>query len=70
MPKPQSDSTDPALISLKTLARRLDAHRSSVRRWLREAGVRPVVVGNGKNAAIRYRESEVQQWLSSRATVR
>jgi hypothetical protein len=52
-------------VSLKTLARRLDAHRSSVRRWLREAGIHPVVLGRGRNGAIRYRWADVESWLTS-----
>lgn len=53
-------------VSLKTLAQMLDAHRSSVRRWLQEAGIRPVVLGRGRNGAIRYRWQEIQAWLHSR----
>ena len=53
------------LVSLKTLAQMLDSHRSSVRRWLSEAGIRPVVIGRGRNGAIRYRWIEVKAWLDS-----
>ena len=56
-------------VSLKTLATLLDAHRSSVRRWLREAGIHPIVLGQGRNGAIRYRWREVEAWLASRASV-
>ena len=56
-------------VSLKTLARQLDAHRSSVRRWLAEAGIRPVVLGRGRNSAIRYRWVDVGTWLASRPHV-
>jgi phage terminase Nu1 subunit (DNA packaging protein) len=56
-------------VSLKTLASLLDAHRSSVRRWLREAGIHPIVFGRGRNGAIRYRWREVEEWLASRAPV-
>ncbi|MEI8194496.1 MAG: helix-turn-helix domain-containing protein [Phycisphaerae bacterium] len=59
----------PLAVSLKTLARRLDAHRSSVRRWLREAGIHPVVLGRGRNGAIRYRWEEVRTWLQTREYV-
>ena len=52
-------------VSLKTLAKLLDAHRSSVRRWLSQAGVRPIALGRGHNGAIRYRWSDVQNWLQS-----
>lgn len=61
-----SHPSDPRLtVSLGTLAQQLDAHRSSVRRWLREAGVRPVVIGEGRNGAIRYRWRDVEAWLAS-----
>jgi len=56
-------------VSLKTLAFRLDAHRSSVRRWLTEAGIRPVALSREKNGAIRYRWSDVEAWLASREYV-
>lgn len=56
-------------VSLKTLAALLDANRSSVRRWLREAGIHPIVFGRGRNGAIRYRWREVEEWLASRAPV-
>jgi len=54
------------VVSLGTLADMLDAHRSSVRRWLREAGIRPIVLGRGRNGAIRYRWWEINEWLKSR----
>lgn len=53
-------------VSLKTLAEQLDTTRSSVRRWLREAGIRPVAIGRGRKGAIRYRWSDVRQWFDSR----
>lgn len=53
-------------VSLKTLAQMLDAHRSSVRRWLQEAGIRPVVLGRGRTGAIRYKWSDIQEWIESR----
>lgn len=52
-------------VSLKTLSTKLDAHRSSVRRWLREARIRPVAIGRGRNGAIRYLWSDVEGWLQS-----
>ena len=60
-----SPTTERMTVSLKTLADRLDAHRSSVRRWLREAGIKPVAVGRGRKGAIRYRWVEVRDWLDS-----
>ena len=52
-------------VSLKTLALALDAHRSSVRRWLKEAGIRPVALGRGRNGAIRYLWADVESWLAT-----
>ena len=52
-------------ISLKTLSVMLDAHRSSVRRWLRDAGIKPIAIGHGRNGAIRYRWRDVYEWLES-----
>ena len=56
---------DPLAVSLKTLAQRLDASRSTVRRWLREAGIRPLAIGNGPKGAIRYRWSDIKAWVAS-----
>jgi len=53
-------------VSLKTLAQMLDAHRSSIRRWLQQAGIRPIVLGKGRNGAIRYKWQDVQEWIESR----
>ena len=52
-------------VSLKTLSQMLDAHRSSVRRWLKSAGIRPLCIGRGKKGAVRYRWDEVQKWLDT-----
>jgi hypothetical protein len=52
-------------VSLKSLSEMLDAHRSSVRRWLTQAGIKPVSLGKGKNGAIRYKWEEVKSWLDS-----
>lgn len=65
---PEADQTRQT-ISLKTLAALLDADRSSVRRWLKDANINPVVLGRGRNGAIRYRWRDVEAWLDSRETV-
>ena len=57
------------VVSLKTLAEQLDANRSSVRRWLREAGVQPIAIGRGAKGAIRYKWMDIQKWLESRQHV-
>ncbi len=53
-------------VSLKTLAHMLDAHRSTVHRWLDEAGVRPIVLGRGRRGAVRYWWKDIERWLISR----
>jgi len=66
--KNNSDSAEKErlAVSLKTLAGMLDAHRSSVRRWLRHAGIRPIVFGKGRNGTIRYRWSDIRNWLEAK----
>ena len=54
------------VVSLRTLADMLDAHRSSVRRWLHDAGIRPIVLGRGRNGAIRYRWCDIRDWLEAK----
>ena len=67
-PRERDDAT-PLTVSLGTLALRLDAHRSSVRRWLRDAGVRPISMSDAKNGAIRYRWADIEHWLATRDAV-
>ncbi len=52
-------------VNLKTLANQLDTTRTSVRRWLNEAGIQPIALGHGPNGTIRYRWSDVKAWLES-----
>ena len=63
--KPSQQKSERLTISLKTLSAMLDAHRSSVRRWLRDAGIKPIAIGHGRNGAIRYRWHDVNEWLES-----
>ena len=69
-PQDKSDAWAPPdefrAVSLKVIAELLDTTRSSARRWLKEAGVRPISLGRGAKGAIRYRWSEVEAWLKSR----
>jgi len=60
------DTPERLTVSIKTLAKLLDAHRSSVRRWLIQAGVRPIAMGRGHNGAIRYHWSDIKVWLQTR----
>lgn len=59
----------PKFVSLKTISKTLDVHRTTVRRWLADAGIRPVAFGDGVNGAIRYEWTEVTQWIASREKV-
>ena len=61
-----NDQGHPQLTSLASLAARLDADRTALRRLLRDAGVRPVILGHGKNATIRYLQRDVDEWLKTR----
>ncbi|MCY2928071.1 MAG: hypothetical protein NTV86_00980 [Planctomycetota bacterium] len=56
-------------VSLKTLAQILDTGRSSARRWLKQAGIRPIAMNDGPKSAIRYRWKDVEGWLHSRQYV-
>ena len=57
------------LISLKSIAALVDAHRASVRRWLDDEGIRPVAMSRTRNSAIRYRRSDIERWLREREEV-
>ena len=56
-------------ISLKSIAELLDTTRSSARRWLKEAGIRPLAMGRGAKGAIRYKWKDIERWLESREYV-
>ena len=64
-----SNSNPRLTVSLKTLSLMLDVGRSSVRRWLKDAGIQPITMGDGPKSAIRYRWQEVEAWLAARDTV-
>jgi uncharacterized protein YggL (DUF469 family) len=67
--KKAGDAEQLRLVSLKSLSKLLDAHRQSVRRWLGEAGIRPLVMGRGRHGAIRYRWCDIERWLEQREEV-
>lgn len=73
--RPPNDSVDRAppeafrAVSLKAIAALLDTTRSSARRWLKEAGIRPISLGRGAKGAIRYRWTDIEAWLKSRQYV-
>jgi excisionase family DNA binding protein len=63
--EPRTQQPQRVLVSPKTLAEMLDVHASTVRRWLDEAGIRPVIPGGGPRRSIRYRWDEVKVWLEA-----
>lgn len=64
--KETNEASSESLVSLSTLASLLDADPSSIRRWLRDAGILPIVLGRGRNGAVRYRKKDTDAWLRSR----
>jgi hypothetical protein len=57
------------LVSLKTISELVDANRSTVRRWLAQADIHPVVLGRGRNGAIRFYWRDVVEWLTSQEEI-
>ena len=57
------------VVSLKSIPKVVDAHRSTVRRWLNEEGIRPIVMGRRHTGAIRYRWRDIKRWLMQREEV-
>ena len=60
---------DLRVVSLETISKLVDAHRSTIRRWLSEAGIRPIAMGRGRRGAIRYRWRDIERWLTLREEV-
>ena len=53
-------------VSLRQIAEELGISRQSARRYLDQAGIHPVMLGSGRNGAIRYPLGEVRSWLSAK----
>lgn len=51
------------LVSVKWIADRTRLSRVTIRRHLDAARIRPIRFGAARNATIRYRRSDVEQWL-------
>ena len=51
-------------IGLSECAELLGAGRSTVRKWLSDAGVTAVVLGSGPGGTIRYRAADVEKYLA------
>ena len=67
--KTAAGAGDLRVVSLKTISKLVDAHRSTIRRWLTEAGIRPIAMGRGRRGAIRYRWRDIERWLILRDEV-
>jgi uncharacterized protein YggL (DUF469 family) len=65
----EADYVGLRVVSLKSIAKLVDAHRASVRRWLNEEDIRPVAMGRARNGAIRYRWGDIERWLKQRKEV-
>lgn len=52
-------------VSIKWIAERARLSRVTIRRHLDQAGVKPIRFGKARNATLRYRRSDVEQWLRS-----
>ena len=65
----QLDRPPRVTVSLRTLAQMLDAGRSSVRRWLKQAGIQPISMTDGPKGRIRYRWRDLEAWLETREYV-
>jgi hypothetical protein len=57
----RTDDSSLRLISLKSIAKLVDAHRAIVRRWLNDEGIRPVAMGQIRNGAIRDRWCDIER---------
>jgi len=53
-------------VSLRQIAEELGVSRQSARRYLDQASIRPIMLGSGRNGAIRYALEEVKSWLNAR----
>lgn len=56
-------------VTLKILAERLDADRSTVRRWLKDANIDAFAMADGPRSAIRYRVADIERWIEDRPAV-
>jgi excisionase family DNA binding protein len=54
---------DEEYITLRDLAERLRCSRNTIRRHLREGGVKAILLGSGRNATVRYVRREVDDFL-------
>src|SRR3978361_1020853 len=62
----QSETKEQHLVSLKKISADWEVDRATARRLLRDAGIQPLILGNGRNGSIRYALAEIQAWLQSR----
>ena len=61
---PEASGADARFVSVKTLAKQWDCSRTTVSRFLAQAGVRAFYFGRGPNGSKRYLRSDVESFLS------
>lgn len=55
------------LLTARQVADRLSIYVDTVRKWTREGKLKGFKIGNGPNGSIRYRESDIEEWIDSSA---
>lgn len=66
MKRPPRKEGDSRYVSGKELAERWDCSRSSVDRIARRAGLRRLLLGDGRNGMVRYIREEVEAYEQTR----
>lgn len=61
--QPNTPLVDEEYVSLRELAERMKCSRHTIRRHLREGGVKAIMLGSGRNATVRYVRREVEDFL-------
>lgn len=65
--EPTRDLRSHQMVSLRTLAKLWDCHPASVRRILARAGVPAYLLGGGRKGMVRFRLSDVKEFVDGSA---
>jgi excisionase family DNA binding protein len=55
------------LLTAQDVADRLSIHVDTIRRWTREGKLKAFKFGDGIRCSVRYRESDIEEWIDSSA---